>query len=445
MLVKSDTPPARPGGAPEPPRRPSPRRPSARVVARRRAVALGLVTLVLAGVIFLIASSGGSLGTDVGSASTNEASVSKGLDPRAAASRHAARPTISPFKRVPPGPPSNERRLSLLETIGGHISPKSVAASDTGLVFAQNMMYTHTVTVYDSQGQLVKTIPDTVEMSQFGIPGHPGITHGAPVEAAFTPDARYVYVSNYSMYGSGFGPEGSDDCTPESARAAGDTDSYVYRIDVKTLTIDQVIRVGLVPKFLIVTPNGRYLLVSNWCSYDLSVVDIATHREIARLPIGPYPRGLAVSPESSTAYVAVMGSDTVTKINLSTLHTEGSFVVGDNPRHLVISPDGRFLYASLNGPGEVVKIDLADDKVIAEAATGQEDRSLAVAADGKSLYVVNYDSDTVTVLNAANLQVLQNFPTGVHPIGITYDATMGDVWVAVYSGQILVLKDEKPT
>jgi YVTN family beta-propeller protein len=358
--------------------------------------------------------------------------------------KHQRTAAISPFKRVPPGPPSDQRRLSLLKTIGGHITPKSVDASDTGLVFAQNMMYTHTVTVYNSGGSLVKTIPDTVEMSRFGIPGHPGITHGAPVEAAFTPDARYVYVSNYSMYGSGFGPEGSDDCTPASAKAAGDTDSYVYRIDVKTLSIDQVIRVGLVPKFMAVTPNGKYLLVSNWCSYDLSIVNIAERRQVATLPMGPYPRGLAVSPDSTTAYVANMGSNNVTKVNLRTMKIERSFVVGDQPRHLVMSPNGRYLYASLNAPGEVVKVDLADDKVVATAQTGEQDRSLAIAADGRSLYVVNYDSDTITKLNAANLHLIQTFPTGVHPIGITYDATTGDVWVAVYSGQILVLADRKP-
>jgi YVTN family beta-propeller protein len=401
-----------------PPRRPRSCRPSAGVIARRRAVALGVIALVLATMVVLIHSSGGSA---------------------------AKRPTAdSAVRRHRAGLPSDRRRLSLLTTITGHISPKSVAASDTGLVVAQNMMYTHTVTVYDGQGRLVKTIPDTVDMSQFGIPGHPGISHGAPVEAAFTPDARYVYVSNYSMYGSGFGPEGSDDCTPESARAAGDTDSYVYRISTSTLAIDQVIGVGMVPKYLTVTPNGKYLLVSNWCSYDLSVVDLATHQQIARIPIGPYPRGLAVSPDSQTAYVAVMGSDTITKINLTTLQAEGSFAVGQSPRHLVISPDGRYLYASLNRPGEVVKVDLADDKVIATAQTGEQARSLAIAADGKSVYVVNYDSDTITKLNAANLQILQTFPTGVHPIGITYDAATGDVWVAVYSGQILVLKDQQP-
>jgi YVTN family beta-propeller protein len=358
---------------------------------------------------------------------------------------HERAAAIDPFKRVPPGPPSDQRRLSLLKTISGHISPKSVDASDTGLVFAQNMMYTHTITVYNSHGSLVKTIPDTVEMSRFGIPGHPGITHGAPVEAAFTPDAKYVYASNYSMYGSGSGPEGSDDCTPASARAAGDTDSYVYRIDVKTLKIDQVIRVGLVPKFLAVTPNGKYLLVANWCSYDLSVVNIAERHVVATLPMGPYPRGLAISRDSATAYVAIMGSDDITKVNLLTMKIEGSFVVGDSPRHLVMSPSGRYLYASLNAPGEVVKIDLAlDDKVVATAQTGEQARSLAIAADGRSLYVVNYDSDTITKLDAANLHVMQTFPTGVHPIGITYDATTGDVWVAVYSGQILVLADRKP-
>jgi YVTN family beta-propeller protein len=405
------------------------RRPSRAEVRRRRAGALLTLTLIalVIGTVVVLAGSGGSSRASVKTVRTHE--------------RTAA---ISPFKRVPPGPPSNQRRLSLLKTIGGHISPKSVDASDTGLVFAQNMMYTHTVTVYTSDGSLIKTIPDTVEMSHFGIPGHPGITHGAPVEAAFTPDAKYVYVSNYSMYGSGFGPEGNDDCTPASAEAAGDTDSYIYRINVKTLAIDQVIRVGLVPKFLAVTPNDKYLLVANWCSYDLSVVNIAERHVVATLPMGPYPRGIAISHDSATAYVAIMGSDDITKVNLQTMRIEGSFVVGESPRHLVMSPNGRYLYASLNAPGEVVKIDLADDKVIATAQTGEQDRSLAIAADGRSLYVVNYDSDTITKLNASNLHVIQTFPTGVHPIGITYDATTGDVWVAVYSGQILVLADRKP-
>src|SRR6478752_3000063 len=138
------------------------------------------------------------------------------------------------------GKASDQRKLKLARSIGGAISPKSVVASRTGLVFAQNMMYRHSVTVYSKDGELVKTIPDGVKLSSFGVDGHSGTSKGAPVEAAFSHDGEYAYVSNYSMYGNGFGPEGSDTCTPSSARAAGVSDSYVYRVDVASLTIDKV-------------------------------------------------------------------------------------------------------------------------------------------------------------------------------------------------------------
>ena len=331
--------------------------------------------------------------------------------------------------------------MALIQTIGGPISPKSVAASGAGLVFAQNMMYRHTVTVYSSAGALVGTIPDTVDLSQFGYPGHPGLSKGAPVEAAFTPDARYAYVSNYSMYGAGFGPEGSDTCTPASARAAGDTNSYVYRIDTSALAIDQAIEVGLVPKFLAVSPDDKYLLVANWCSYDVSIVDIASAKEVARLPLGAYPRGLAISPDSFTGYVALMGGGTVVKVSLATLTKTGTFYVGSNPRHLVLDPSGRYLYVSLNGSGTAVKVDLTTDRVVGSVRTGADERSMAISADGLSLYVVNYLSNTVTKLRAADMAVLQTVTTGVHPIGITYDRRTGNVWVAVYSGEILVFAD----
>jgi YVTN family beta-propeller protein len=412
------------------------RRVSRRRYLLRRSVAglaaLAVLALVVAGADRLVTSAGSP--ADALGQHGSRATTSTAAPPTTT--------TTNPSRHVPPGPPADERHLVLVDTIGGQISPKSVDASDTGLVLAQNMMYKHTLTVYASNGRLLKTISDGVHLGSFGVPGHPGITHGAPVEAAFTPDRRYVYVSNYSMYGVGMGPEGNDDCTPDSALATGDTDSYVYRIATRSLTVDQVIKVGLVPKFVAVTPNGKYLLVSNWCSYDLDIVDIATAKIVADLYLGPYPRGIAVSPDSRTAYVAIMGSDIVTKIDLATLTTDGSFYVGLNPRHVVISPGGKYLYVSLNSPGNVVKVALADDTIVGSVHTGDQCRSLAISADGTALFVVNYRSDTMTMLRASDLAVLQTVPTGAEPVGITYDSTTGDVWVAMYSGQILVYATE---
>ena len=165
--------------------------------------------------------------------------------------------------------------------------------------------------------RLVKTISDRVDLEALGGPATGGRVRGAPVEAAFSPDGRYAYVSNYSMYGPGFGPEGHDVCSPSS----GYDRSFVYRIRLDTLRIDRAYRVGPVPKVVAVTRDGAYVLVSNWCGYDVSVVSVRRGRQVRSIPIGPYPRGIAVSPAKDVAYVAEMGGSEIVRLDLRTWRT----------------------------------------------------------------------------------------------------------------------------
>ena len=150
-------------------------------------------------------------------------------------------------------------------------------------MIAQNMMYRHSITVYDRSYRLVKTISDRVDLEALGGPAADGPVRGAPVEAAFSPDTRYAYVSNYSMYGPSYTREGSDSCSPGSAIDP----SFVYRLDMRRLAVDRVGQVGQVPKYVAATPDGRLVLVSNWCSYDLSVLSPRTLKELRRSGSGP--------------------------------------------------------------------------------------------------------------------------------------------------------------
>jgi YVTN family beta-propeller protein len=329
-----------------------------------------------------------------------------------------------------------ERVLAEVAVIGGDIAPKSIVASGDGLYAAQNMMYRHTVTVYDRDFELVATIPDSVVLSEFGHEGFEGEYRGAPVEAAFTSTAEHLYVSNYEMYGAGVRSGAGDSCRPGQW-----PDSFVYRIDTGSLEIDQVIAVGSVPKYLAVTPDDRLLVVSNWCSYDLSIVDLEQGVEIARVDVGRYPRGIAITPDSSTAHVAVMGSTRVTQVDLETLEVAGEIAVGTSPRHLVLSPDGALLYVSLNGEGRLAKVDLTTGDVLARVATGDAPRSMAISDDGTALYVVNYRSGTVSKVRTSDMSVVQEVRAGYHPIGITYDPSTRQVWVANYGGTIQVFED----
>ncbi|MGZ6954489.1 MAG: YncE family protein [Acidimicrobiia bacterium] len=385
----------------------------------RRVALLVLAAITVVGVSILVAAQTGDSGS--GPVRTAEA-------------RRATTTSSSTTTTTTLPVPSSDGDLQLLRTVTGDISPKSVVASGRGQVFAQNMMYKHTITVYDRSGNLVKTIPDTVDLATFGVGGHPGTSRGAPVEVAFSPDGTKAYISNYSMYGAGFGPEGSDECHPSD----GYDRSFVYRVDVKTLTIDHVIEVGAVPKYVAATPDGKYVIVTNWCTFDASIIDVATLTEVERIPLGPYPRGIVVTPDSRTAYIAVMGTQNIARLDLTNLTTSWIYGVGSGPRHLVLSPDGTTLYATLNGEGRVAKLDAARGIVEAKVTTGQAPRSMAISTDGKSLYVVNYESGTMSKVDAATMRTVQTVKTGFHPIGITYDRQTGDVWVANYTGSIMI-------
>ena len=330
-----------------------------------------------------------------------------------------------------------QTRMKLKKTISGNISPKSVVSSGTGLFFAQNMMYSHTITVYDREHNLVKTIPDAVNLSKYGYSKFKGNYRGAPVETSFSHDGKYAWVSNYQMYGPGFNNPGSDECSPSQK-----TDkSFLYRINTETLKIEKVIQVGSVPKYVATAPDNRLVLVSNWCSWDLSVVDTEKNRETKRIPLGRYPRGIVVDATSDKAYVAVMGSEDIAKVDLEDFSVGWLKNIGHSPRHLNLDPTGEYLYTTLNGEGRIAKIDLSTGKVLKKVVTGNAPRSMVISDDGQQLYVVNYNSNTVSKVRTSDMKVLQTVNVGASPIGITYDPQTREVWVACYSGSIMVFQD----
>lgn len=346
-------------------------------------------------------------------------------------------------QRPVPGPApvdgkrSDERRLvNQFVVESPDLQPKSVVASGTGLFFAQNMMYRHNVMVFDRGGNVLARIPDDVDLAAYGVKG--GVkAQGSPVEAAFLPDHSYVYVSNYKMYGPGFTPTADDNC----GRAKWD-DSYVYKINTTTFAIEKVIATGSVPKFMAVTPDGSRLLVSNWCGFDVTVIDTATDTPVTRIDVGRHPRGIAVTNNGRYAYVTVMGESKIVKIDLRSNAVIGRVPdAGSTPRHLLLSPDDRYLYVSNNHENLVRKIDLAAGVAVAKARTGVETRTMAMADDGESLYVVNYEDGTVSKVRTSDMKILQTEPTGVHPVGITYDPVTRQVWVANYAGTLRVFVD----
>jgi YVTN family beta-propeller protein len=333
---------------------------------------------------------------------------------------------------------NSDLKMVLIESVGGSISPKSVLASNTGIVSAHNMMYRHSVTIYDAKSaELIATVPDSVVLSDLGYTQYSGTYRGAPVEGAFSPDGKYLYFTNYSMYGKGFNKEGHDTCSP----ASGYDKSFLSRINLETKKIDAVYPVGSVPKVVQVTPDNKFVLVSNWCSYTVTVISTESGKTVKSIKIGRYPRGIAITKDSQFAYVAEMGGSHIHRINLSDF-SKTLIPIGSNPRAVVLSPDETRLYVTMNLAGKVQAWDLTTNKTIKSVKTGAKPRSLDISSDGSALFVVNFNGDTVSKIRTSDMKVLQTIKVCNEPIGVTYDSSTNYTWVACYGGSLKVFANQ---
>ncbi len=323
-------------------------------------------------------------------------------------------------------------KLSLLKTIKGGLAPKSIITNGKGKFFAQNMMYLHTVTVYDAKGNLLKTISDEVTIKN-AADSTSKILKGSPVEACATADGKYVWVSNYQMYGEGYDKPGCDACI-----GSGYDKSILYKINTETYKIEAVVEVGSVPKFIALSPDERFLAVSNWTSATVSIINPNTHKHIRTIKVGAYPRGLAFNDSSTKLYVTSMGRDRIEEIDLSSWSVKQHKNIGDSPRHIIYHDT--ILYVSLNKENKILKWNLTTNEK-QKLNVGSKPRSTALTKDGKYLYVVNYGSNTMSKINTTTMKVEQTEKTGEKPIGITIDEVNKHIWVSCYQGVINIFQE----
>ena len=82
------------------------------------------------------------------------------------------------------------------------------------------------------------------------------------------------------------------------------------------------IEAGAVPKYAALSPDEKTMLVSNWCDFDLSVIDVESGKETGRIPLGrwAYPNEIAPS-------FVFLASDAAAYITGQILPVDGGTVI----------------------------------------------------------------------------------------------------------------------
>jgi len=237
--------------------------------------------------------------------------------------------------------------------------------------------------------------------------------------------------------------------------------------------VNTTIDVGAFPLFVAVNPDGTRVAVASALTGTVSLINTATNKVIATIPVGsqgigvvfdpvgpqfyavdpignsvvavslpantvgtpigvgPNPFLVAVGPVGTPAagklYVTNFGNsgigNTVSVVDTATKQIT-TVTVGRNgagPAGVAVSPDGTRVWVANSSAGAIAIIDTTTNKVVKTIPVPSGAVYVAISPDGHQAYVTNGDTtSTVTVINTANYTTAGSITVGQKPGAIAF-------------------------
>lgn len=248
---------------------------------------------------------------------------------------------------------------------------------------------------------------------------------GEPADVAISPDGKRAYVSLAQL-------------------------DEIAVLELPRLRVLKRIPVGDRPRPLVLSADGRTLLVANFQGGDVSLIDTVSQRETRRVALtGVNLRGITLSPGGGRAFVTgqIAANTRATREPLdiwtNTVFTfdvnrppsaedaagpadvgaEGwlDFSLGASP-----DPDGvvaireDLVAVTLAGSDQTLLVKTPgpykrsyDPEILERVAVGARPRGLALTPDRKQVWVVNELDSTISVLDAADLRPRRKIELGI--------------------------------
>jgi YVTN family beta-propeller protein len=155
-------------------------------------------------------------------------------------------------------------------------------------------------------------------------------------------------------------------------------------------------------------------------------------RVLALLDVGRTPVSLALKPDGGELIVCDFDSDSISIIETGNNEVRSSALIGQHPTHAVVALDNLRLYASNFGSDSIAVYDIDLGRRIATMAVGARPDGLALSPDQRYLLVLDTQAGDVTViqkrtprkLEPTEYSLLTMIPVGVQPNAIVVKAFM---------------------
>lgn len=189
-------------------------------------------------------------------------------------------------------------------------------------------------------------------------------------------------------------------------------------------------QVGSGPASLTASPDGRLAYVANEGSNDVIVLEVATMAVLATIPVGTTPIQVNQRPDGRFLYTVNQDDNSISVIDTMTRAVVSQVAVGTRPNQFAIHPAGQRAFIPNRGSNTVSVFDLATNSVSRTInVPGREPGIIQFSPDGSRIFVLNRTSNTVDIIDNGSLGIIASFPVGAQPtdIAVTFDGSFAYV------------------
>ncbi len=185
------------------------------------------------------------------------------------------------------------------------------------------------------------------------------------------------------------------------------------------------------PSMIVFRPDGRVAFVNHSFTPELDVVDVASGRVLARIPvISRFSPDLVITGDGAQVWMTHKDVGKVTVVNANTYVVEGVIDTGPTTNHVTIAgPNGgtrvggasagEFAYVTVCTEN-AVKVYRRDRALVATIPVGACPHGIWASGDGSRVYVGLQEGDGVDVIDTRTNAVIAEIPMGQSPQALVY-------------------------
>ena len=220
-------------------------------------------------------------------------------------------------------------------------------------------------------------------------------------------------------------------------------------VDPATLKVLARIPVGVGPHEVITSADGRLAYVANYGTQQvlgnsISVIDLAARKELKRVELGPLFRPHGIVEVGGKIYFTAEVNRAVARYDPAADRVDWVMGTGQTATHmLAVTPDGKRAYTANIASDTVTAIELNQPpgpKQITHIAVGKNPEAIDVSPDGRELWVGQNGDGSISIIDTATNKVKETFKVGEVPIRVKFTPDGRRVLVSdAKANQLIVL------